>query len=626
MSVTRFLSVIILASCLPAALLFAREGDIRNAISGTTSIRKGDSAVISWSCADAIGVQQAGDTSILPANYTLTLRPASTVTLRFLVLRTSDTSSMTWSITVRPADTVKVQRGGEIRSFSLPPSVSTEPNAYYVGYNPQGASSNVYSVKILRFDVPDSSRSEYVVYGALLDSLGNNIPLIPSDSLRASLRFLCDGASPATPAQAFDSQWTRSQRHMIMTICMDRSAYAQSIDSALRGAVSAFTFSLRSGDLLSVNTFNSEAQTVCPHSSKDRLNNLGEMFSGEASGLCAMFRSAYTCLQKFDATSGYDNVLVVLSAGADNASIAYSADDLIKKATAKRARIISIGVGDFADSYTLRLLASRTGGVFYSLPVERTGQITDILREINNGVHGAYAFRVPVKTPASGSCDDGRVVLEVGLQKGSRSSLRDTLHVVSGIENDLLRPQILCLFPYGRQDVSKSFMPHIRKLITLLRDNPGMSVELIGNCFAEGDDESMRALSEARLRSIRTTLLDSGVAPTAIRCRAMSDILPRYPYASTAWQNEFNRSVEMRWLDASSLPYELVTEYVESERDAQLAVQTWSKRSFKAYYEAVNVRSTPAFRVKLWGYDTEERANAAAELIRKKYNVNCGIE
>ncbi|MFM2132911.1 MAG: OmpA family, partial [Bacteroidota bacterium] len=521
MSVTRFISVIILASCLQSALLFAREGDIRNAIAGTTSIRKGDSAVVSWSCADAIGVQQAGDTTILPANYTLSLRPASTVTLRFLVLRTSDTSSMTWSITVRPADTVKVQRGGEIRSFSLPPSVSMEPNTYYVGYNPQGVMSQVSSVKILRFDVPDSSRSEYVVYGALLDSLGNNIPQIPSDSLRSSLRFLCDGASPATPAQAFDSQWTRSQRHMIMTICMDRSAYAQSIDSALRSGISAFTFSLRSGDLLSVNTFNSDVQTVCPHSSKDRLNNLGEMFSGDASGLCAMLRAIHSCLQKFDATSGYDNLLVVISAGADNSSIAYDVDDLITKATAKRARIISIGVGDFADGYMLRFLASRTGGMYYSLTAERAGQITDILREINNGVHGAYTFRVPLKTPASGSCDDGRVVLEVGLQTGSRTGLRDTLHIVSAIERDLLRPQILCLFPYGRQDVSTSFMPHIRKLITLLRDNPGMLVELIGNCFAEGDEEAMRTLSEARLRSIRTILLDSGVAPTAIRCRAM---------------------------------------------------------------------------------------------------------
>lgn len=622
MSVTRFISVIILASCLPAAMLFAREGDTRNAIAGTTSIRKGDSAVVSWSCADALGVQLAGDSSMLPANYTLSLRPASTMTLRFFVLRKSDTSSMTWSITVRPADTVKVQRGGEIRSFSLPPSASTAPKTYYVGYNPQGELRQISSVKILRFDVPDSSRMEYVVYGALLDSLGNNIALMPTDSLQASLRFLCGGASPAIRAQASDSKWTRSQRHMIMTICMDRSAYAQSIDSALRSGISAFTFSMGSGDLLAVNTFSSDIQTVCPHSGKGRLNNLSEMFSGDASGLCALYRSAHSCLQKFDTSSGHDNVLVVISAGADNASVAYSADDLIAKARAKHARIVSIGIGDFADSYALRLLASRTGGTCYWLPAERAGQITDILREINNGVHGYYTFRVPLTTPASGSCDDGRVVLELGLNGG----LRDTMFIVPSLDNELPRPQVVCVFPYGGHEVPSSFVQQIRKLMILLRDNPGTTVELVGNSFTEGDEESMRTLSEARLRSVRTMLLDSGVAPTAIRCRAMADIRPLYPYATTAWQSELNRSVEMRWLDPSLLPYELVTEYVESEWEAQRAVQTWLKRSFKAYYEAVNVRNSPAFRVKLWGYDTEERANAAAELIRKKYNVSCGIE
>ncbi|MFM8439216.1 MAG: SPOR domain-containing protein, partial [Candidatus Kapaibacterium sp.] len=76
----------------------------------------------------------------------------------------------------------------------------------------------------------------------------------------------------------------------------------------------------------------------------------------------------------------------------------------------------------------------------------------------------------------------------------------------------------------------------------------------------------------------------------------------------------------------SLLPFEIVTDYVESERDAQAAVQTWLKRSYKAYYEPVVVERTPVFRVKLWGYETEAGARDAAALIKKKYNVAAEVE
>jgi hypothetical protein len=106
----------------------------------------------------------------------------------------------------------------------------------------------------------------------------------------------------------------------------------------------------------------------------------------------------------------------------------------------------------------------------------------------------------------------------------------------------------------------------------------------------------------------------------------MADVRPLFPYAREAWQADLNRSVEVRWLDPSLLPFEIVTEYVESERDAQSAVQMWLKRSYKAYYEAVVVRGTPVFRVKLWGYGSEAGARDAAAVIKKKYNVSAEIE
>lgn len=598
------------------------QNDPRNSIKGPMTVRSGEPAEISWNCPDATSVIMIGDTSVYPAAHSLTLRPSSSITVTFDVLRGTDTSRMSWTINVPGRDTVRVRRGGEIRSYSLPPSPSTTASAYYAGYDPRGAVSAVSRLKILRVDVPDSTHGDYVVQAALLDSLGNNIASIPPSSLIASTRVSCDGAASVGETQGSDVLWTKSQRHMIMTVCMDRSAFAQSRDAGIRDAVAAFTFSLGSGDQLSVVGYNVESTTVCTHSSKDKLNNLAEMFSGEAEGLSALYRSAYACLNRFDASSGYDNTLVVIATGYDNASLIYSADDVIARARARNARIMTIGIGDMVDAYSLQLMASRTGGRAYFLADTDISSITDILREINNGIHAPYTFRVPGRTPAAGSCDMG--VLTIGL--GSNPALRDSIAILSERDFSLPHRQLLCLFPFGQSALNSAYISHLRKLINVLRDNPDKSVELISHSFAEGDEETSLLLSDERVRVVRKLLLDSGVSPVALRCRAMADVRPLFPYAREAWQADLNRSVEVRWLDPSLLPFEIVTEYVESERDAQSAVQMWLKRSYQAYYEAVVVRGTPVFRVKLWGYESEAGARDAAAIIKKKYNVSAEIE
>lgn len=600
--------------------------DARNSISGSTLVQQGEPATIRWNCADALSVFMDGDSTSYPPTYSLRVIPSSSLTLRFRVVRSTDTSRMYWTVQVRKPDTLPVQRGGEIRSYSLPPEASVRPSHYYIGYDTRADISLATRLKILSVDAPDSLRSDnkenYVVRAALLDSNGNNIARIPTWNTGAHASVTCNSSIKSSLAQGNDAEWTLSQRHMIMTVCMDRSAFSQSYDSSLRSAVSNFTFFLGSGDRLSVVAYNKDLTTVCQPSGKDKLNNLADLFSGEAEGLSAIYRAANTCLNRFDSTKGYDNVLVIIAGGHDNASLIYTAEDVISKARARRARIMTIGIGDAVDTYTLQLLSSRTGGRSYFISESDVSSVTDILREINNGIHASYTFLVSGNTLTAGSCDVSRLRLELA----SAPALRDSLSILSESDFSIQSRQILCLFGYGQSTVNLSYLPNIRRLANLLRDNPDKKIELMSHTFDEGDEETSLSLSDDRVRAARKILIDSGVAPSVIRCRSISNLRPLYPYSLASWQAELNRNVEVRWLDPSLLPYELVIEYVESEREAQAAVQTWSKRSYKAYYEAVNIRNAPAFCVKLWGFDSEASALDAATLIKKKYNVNCRIE
>ena len=413
----------------------------------------------------------------------------------------------------------------------------------------------------------------------------------------------------------------RSQRHMVMTIVCDRSAFAKDVDSALRSSVSNFAFYVGSGDLLSVTTYDNDLRLVCPHSGKDRLNNLRDLFYGEAQGLSAPLRAAYSALSKFSVESKMDNVLVIISAGYDNSSLMYSAEDIVGKALRKKTTVMTIGVGDLADRNTLELISARTGGRYYQVDADSVSNITDILREINYGIHGAYVFTVPSASPAAISCEEG--LLRLSLDSSSRG---DNIPLFSDSAFTLPHEQLVCTFGYSSSSLSPSAMQQFLRLVTMMRDNTSRPIELISHSFGEGNDEAQRDLCVQRVRAIRSILIDSGIAPLLIRCRAMSDVRPVFPYPSFPWQEEYNRRVELRWGGASLFPFELVVEYVESEADAIDAVRLWSKRNFSAYYELAYVRQTPVFRVKLWGYQTESAARAAVELIKKKYNTSSTVE
>lgn len=186
--------------------------------------------------------------------------------------------------------------------------------------------------------------------------------------------------------------------------------------------------------------------------------------------------------------------------------------------------------------------------------------------------------------------------------------------------------QIIALFASGSSTIDSIYLPLLDALAAVLRENPTQAIELIGHAYQEGKRDTERQLAADRVRAVAAALRTRGVLPAQLRLRALGDLIPIYPVASSAAEHMLNRRVEFRWLDPRLLPYELVVGYMWSETEALAQQQRWQERGFNAYIEEVVIEQRPAFRVKLWGYATHQEAEAAARSIAQRYKVRVTVE
>jgi len=129
-----------------------------------------------------------------------------------------------------------------------------------------------------------------------------------------------------------------------------------------------------------------------------------------------------------------------------------------------------------------------------------------------------------------------------------------------------------------------------------------------------------------RAQTVRRSLVDMGVKPSQIRVRAEGNRRPVYYFQNAAWQEDYNRRVEVRWLDPALLPYEITAGIVATEEEALEKTDEWEKRGAKAYYEAIFYQKQPAFRIKLWGYPGYSEAASAARELQRRYGGNLSVE
>ena len=68
-------------------------------------------------------------------------------------------------------------------------------------------------------------------------------------------------------------------------------------------------------------------------------------------------------------------------------------------------------------------------------------------------------------------------------------------------------------------------------------------------------------------------------------------------------------------------PYTITVATYETETQAIDAVSTWQDRGYKAYFDPVVIKRSPAYELKLWGYETRSDAERDASQIKRKYRL-----
>jgi hypothetical protein len=114
-------------------------------------------------------------------------------------------------------------------------------------------------------------------------------------------------------------------------------------------------------------------------------------------------------------------------------------------------------------------------------------------------------------------------------------------------------------------------------------------------------------------------MIESGVHPEQIRTSTEGASRPLYLFPKYNWQHRYNNRLEIRWLLPEDYPYEIVADVFLSEEEANLSVEFWEDREYRAYYQRIIQNNRPAYRVLIWGYKVETDAVEVAKKLSKDY-------
>lgn len=100
--------------------------------------------------------------------------------------------------------------------------------------------------------------------------------------------------------------------------------------------------------------------------------------------------------------------------------------------------------------------------------------------------------------------------------------------------------------------IEDHYKPQLNLIAKSLRDNPKLQVNLSGYADRRGDDSYNQSLSEQRVKSIRTYLIDNGANDNQINSNAFGESAPVTAGTSNE-DNFFDRRVMLKLSDAHSV-------------------------------------------------------------------------
>lgn len=576
----------------------------------TYDIEKGECCTISWNIknADRIVFQ----TKNYPSNYSIQVCPADTTIYTIATANADQTKFFKVKVNVNPF-IPKIKTGSEFIAKHTD-TISIELSDYYSGTIPIQYNPRISKLRITKLM---EAKNHMDIDFLPLDMFGNFIDDLSFENGNLTAQFVADNTIIPCKINSVERYQKTAGNHFYFIIENSFTAqFAESVINQLRSALLSFT----TNELITIyfvnHAINKFVESADPNTASFLLSSSNispRGLNSTANGLVEVLDNIYNNTSQ----NKQEPVIVLCNFSGDNSSITYTLSDAAKIARKEKAPIYSIGIGLDAKSYQLSPLSNSTNAKDYIIAQNEIDEVGKIIREIYFSQKNGYKASVQIL----GNIENYKVLnLNVSTHNGE-NFVEDKINFYPKAPEIYVPFQILSLFDHLSSDLPKEYITKINELSELLKDNPDAQVELIGySNFETLDDESDNKLALDRTYSIKQKLLQNGVGVSQVSTKTKGNLNPLYYFPKVEWQVAVNRRVEIRWLDPSLLPFEILAQTAVSESEANKYVNEWEKLGYRSYYQRNVTRNQDVvYRVKIWGFATQSEAENTIRILSFKF-------
>lgn len=578
------------------------------------TILKGDTAVISWDFDNADSVVVSGVEGYYKGKDSIKVSPIKNTTYDIDAYNFyKEHCKMQWDINVMHYSKTGPIIDTDPRNLTTTDEISN----YLTGVTKD---IDISQIKIVGTKQPIENNT-FSVNFLPLDKYGNFISEInfENDTIRKIAINAINSSSQINIQKVFEKITTNSNEEIInFCICIDNSAAAEN-NEQIYEQIRKLSEKHKLEDDFVLTTFNHNFDGLNTlNKNSDKSFAPFNFAIKEPNGLNATNKSLGKVINSLnDSFSNRRKVLLLITKSSDNSSVLYDEKDLSLHARKNNIPIYVIAIGSSFPTFNLEYLANSTGAKLYLLEENRQDKIADILYEIifSQKFHYTVDFLTDV------AINQDKLDIELTVKNLEKINTQIDRHSIPLKPNKIYSDyQILSLFE-NENEIPQTYFNAFRTLVEVLDTNKNMVIELVGNALDDTltDDNKSHSIGLQRAQLIRRQLVKLGANPSQIRVTSEGSYRPLYPFSQKNWQKKYNNRVEVRWLLPEEKPYEIIAGIVETELKAILEVEKYENSGYQAYYQRIIKNQRPAYRILIWGYQTEAQAQKASQTLKQTF-------
>lgn len=204
----------------------------------------------------------------------------------------------------------------------------------------------------------------------------------------------------------------------------------------------------------------------------------------------------------------------------------------------------------------LAILKGKVKEAFSDKPMEATITVTDnekneeVARFKSNANTGEYVVALPSGRNYGITIEkDGHLFHSENVQLSKKEGYKEYKKEIKLVNISRGSKVVLrnIFFETGSANVTRSSMPELKKLASLMKNNPQLRIEVSGHTDNVGDAQLNMQLSQQRAESVKKQLIRMGVARDRLVAKGYGETMP-VADNSTEWGRAKNRRTEFKIL------------------------------------------------------------------------------